>query len=278
MHARTYARMYARTHRHVHAPSHTRAWVCARMHVRMHAHARTHSSFPAAFLHFLTRCFQPSEESDAKPDDEEVEDFERTPSGRIRRRSAQVAVFHLQEIAEDELAKDWSKRRMKDDLVPDTKRHCEAIYSSVSGLKAHLANCDKGSHSVGKYRCLLCQKEFSSESGVKYHIIKAHSENWFRASSETSPRNKKPGQSTLLKDKKKSTMGKRRGRKPKERPPESCPPKERRENAETKTNREKSTQTPQESSSNNNNDNERKEKVNKLPGNRKGVTSKTTRK
>lgn len=41
----------------------------------------------------------------------------------MRRRSAQVAVFHLQEIAEDELAKDWgTKRRIKDDLVPDTKR------------------------------------------------------------------------------------------------------------------------------------------------------------
>ena len=50
-------------------------------------------------------------------------DFERTPSGRVRRRSAQVAVFHLQEIAEDELAKDWgTKRRIKDDLVPDSKR------------------------------------------------------------------------------------------------------------------------------------------------------------
>lgn len=51
------------------------------------------------------------------------EDFERTPSGRVRRQSAQVAVFHLQEIAEDELAKDWgTKRRIKDDLVPDSKR------------------------------------------------------------------------------------------------------------------------------------------------------------
>lgn len=51
------------------------------------------------------------------------EDIERTPSGRVRRRSAQVAVFHLQEIAEDELAKDWgTKRRIKDDLVPDSKR------------------------------------------------------------------------------------------------------------------------------------------------------------
>lgn len=51
------------------------------------------------------------------------DDLERTPSGRVRRRSAQVAVFHLQEIAEDELAKDWgTKRRIKDDLVPDSKR------------------------------------------------------------------------------------------------------------------------------------------------------------
>ncbi|CAG13625.1 unnamed protein product, partial [Tetraodon nigroviridis] len=104
--------------------------------------------------------------------------LERTPSGRVRRRSAQVAVFHLQEIAEDELAKDWgTKRRIKDDLVPDSKRlnytrpglpnfspelleswknqvkekgficctneNCEAVYSSVSGLKAHLANCSQ---------------------------------------------------------------------------------------------------------------------------------------
>ncbi|XP_056405140.1 zinc finger protein 512B isoform X2 [Hyla sarda] len=156
---------------------------------------------------------------------EVVEDFERTPSGRVRRHSAQVAVFHLQEIAEDELAKEGSRRRMKEDLVPDSKRLnylrpglptfnpqlldrwkalvkengficcpnncCEAIYSSVSGLKAHLANCNKGSHSGGKYRCLLCQKEFSSESGVKYHILKTHSQNWFRISTVSSPSKRK---------------------------------------------------------------------------------------
>lgn len=61
------------------------------------------------------------------------DDFERTPSGRVRRRSAQVAVFHLQEIAEDELAKDWgTKRRIKDDLVPDSKR-----VRTVSGCIKH---------------------------------------------------------------------------------------------------------------------------------------------
>ncbi|KAM7090674.1 zinc finger protein 512B isoform 4-T5 [Ciconia maguari] len=215
---------------------------------------------------------KPPEEPEVKPEPSPIEDFERTPSGRIRRTSAQVAVFHLQEIAEDELAKDWTKRRMKDDLVPETKRlnytrpglpklnprllenwknevkekgHincpnncCEAIYSSVSGLKAHLANCNKGDHSVGKYRCLLCQKEFSSESGVKYHIIKAHSENWFRTSAEASRKKKSREQlSSSKEEKKKSTSGKKRGRKPKERPPESSP--KGRESVAAKTNHKK---------------------------------------
>lgn len=66
---------------------------------------------------------QPPEEAEEKPPEkEDLLGVERTPSGRIRRTSAQVAVFHLQEIAEDELARDWTKRRVKDDLVPETAR------------------------------------------------------------------------------------------------------------------------------------------------------------
>ncbi|XP_061113316.1 zinc finger protein 512B isoform X1 [Conger conger] len=213
----------------------------------------------------LLEKLEAEEQQEKEREQEEVEgevfmeDFERTPSGRVRRRSAQVAVFHLQEIAEDELARDWgNKRRMKDDLVPDTKRlnytrpglptfnpktlenwknevkekgficcpncSCEAVYSSVSGLKAHLANCNKGGGAVGKYRCLLCQKEFSSESGVKYHISKTHSQNWFRATSHMAPKSKrKEPQNGLQTDLKNITAGKKRGRKPKERPPEESP-------------------------------------------------------
>ncbi|XP_061909725.1 zinc finger protein 512B [Entelurus aequoreus] len=186
------------------------------------------------------------------------EDFERTPSGRVRRRSAQVAVFHLQEIAEDELAKDWgTKRRIKDDLVPDSKRlnytrpglpnfsrdlletwknqvkengficctneNCDAVYSSVSGLKAHLANCSQGDGGLAKYTCLICQKEFNSESGVKYHISKTHSQNWFRAteSEGISSSKSKPLEDNGIKANVRNgaTTGKKRGRKPKERPP-----------------------------------------------------------
>ncbi|XP_046896330.1 zinc finger protein 512B isoform X2 [Hypomesus transpacificus] len=216
------------------------------------------------------------------------EDFERTPSGRVRRRSAQVAVFHLQEIAEDELAKDWgTKRRIKDDLVPDSKRlnytrpglpnfspklledwknevkekgficctngSCEAVYSSVSGLKAHLANCNKGGGDVGKYTCLICQKEFSSESGVKYHISKTHSQNWFRAASHMVITNKAktPESNGInMEVKNGATAGKKRGRKPKERPPEAAavqtktPPSTTQNSTSTLTHASTPTQTP----------------------------------
>uniref|UniRef100_A0A673FQQ2 Zinc finger protein 512B-like n=1 Tax=Sinocyclocheilus rhinocerous TaxID=307959 RepID=A0A673FQQ2_9TELE len=177
-------------------------------------HLRTEHPVTALSTH-SERVDEPVEKMEERKEEktevDELLDLERTPSGRVRRRSAQVAVFHLQEIAEDELAKDWgTKRRIKDDLVPDIKRlnytrpglpnfspetvnswknevkekgficcpncNCEAIYSSVSGLKAHLASCNKGGGDVGKYTCLLCQKEFNSESGVKYHISKTHSQ------------------------------------------------------------------------------------------------------
>lgn len=79
---------------------------------------------PAAHssLHCLPALQPPEEPTDKSPEAEDLLGVERTPSGRVRRTSAQVAVFHLQEIAEDELARDWTKRRMKDDLVPETAR------------------------------------------------------------------------------------------------------------------------------------------------------------
>ncbi|MEQ2264834.1 hypothetical protein XENORESO_020462, partial [Xenotaenia resolanae] len=36
-----------------------------------------------------------------------------------------------------------------------------------------------GEFEAGKYRCLICNKEFNSESGVKYHINSVHSQDWF---------------------------------------------------------------------------------------------------
>ncbi|XP_030913830.1 zinc finger protein 512B isoform X4 [Geospiza fortis] len=182
---------------------------------------------------------KPPEEPEVKPEPAPVEDFERTPSGRIRRTSAQVAVFHLQEIAEDELARDWTKRRMKDDLVPETKR---LNYTRPGLPKLNprlLENWKNEVKEKGRINCPNnCCEAIYSESGVKYHIIKAHSENWFRTSSEASRKKKNREQlSSSKEEKKKSTNGKKRGRKPKERPPEMSP--KGRESVATKTNHKK---------------------------------------
>ncbi|KAK3506760.1 hypothetical protein QTP70_023930, partial [Hemibagrus guttatus] len=151
-------------------------------------------------------------------------------SGRARRTSAQVAIFHLREIANQELFKEWPKRKVQQDLVPDDRKlrysrpglpafsqemlrkwknevklnrrmqcpnkGCGCYYTSVSGLKAHLGLCTLGNFYAGKYTCLICKKEFNSESGVKYHINSVHSQDWFvvtsKAKSFTSSKKPKP--------------------------------------------------------------------------------------
>uniref|UniRef100_A0A8D2LNE9 Zinc finger protein 512 n=1 Tax=Varanus komodoensis TaxID=61221 RepID=A0A8D2LNE9_VARKO len=137
--------------------------------------------------------------------------------GRIQRRSAKVAAYHLHELANEELVKEWPKRKVLQDLVPDDRKlkytrprqptvspevlcrwkseikmcrrvhcpnqGCEGVYSSISGLKSHLGSCTAvGTFVAGKYQCLLCAKEFVSESGVKYHINTVHAEDWFDVS------------------------------------------------------------------------------------------------
>ncbi|XP_034017924.1 zinc finger protein 512 [Thalassophryne amazonica] len=155
---------------------------------------------------------QTSEEDEALKAQRDT-NLERTASGRVQRVSAQVANFQMAEIANNDLPKDWPKRKFQSDLVPDDKKlkysrpglpafsqevlrkwknevklqrkvHCPnqgcgCTYTSVSGLKAHLGLCTRGDFEAGKYRCLICSKEFNSESGVKYHINSVHSQEWF---------------------------------------------------------------------------------------------------
>ncbi|XP_043075713.1 zinc finger protein 512 [Puntigrus tetrazona] len=154
---------------------------------------------------------QESEVEEVKTQKEPIP--ERMQSGRAKRLSAQVAVFHLREIASEELLKEWPKRKVQRDLVPDDRKlkysrpglpafsqetlrkwknevklhkkvqcpnkGCNCFYTSVSGLKAHLGLCTLGEFETGKYKCLICKKEFNSESGVKYHINSIHSQDWF---------------------------------------------------------------------------------------------------
>ncbi|XP_060042741.1 zinc finger protein 512 isoform X3 [Erinaceus europaeus] len=112
--------------------------------------------------------------------------------GRVQRRSAKIAVYHLQELASAELAKDWPKRKVLQDLVPDDRKlkytrpglptfSQELLHKwKLDVKKYHRIQCpNEGNFVAGKYKCLLCQKEFVSESGVKYHINSVHAEDWF---------------------------------------------------------------------------------------------------
>nr|XP_061806457.1 zinc finger protein 512-like [Nerophis lumbriciformis] len=138
---------------------------------------------------------------------------------RVRRASAVLAKRHMTELA-NKLCEDWPKRTFQSDLVPDEKKlkytrpslpafsqelltkwrnevklhrkiycpnqGCGCEYTTVSGLKTHLGHCTMSDYEVGKYRCLLCAKEFHSERGVKYHINAAHSEDWFMTNKKAS--------------------------------------------------------------------------------------------
>ncbi|KAJ4920750.1 hypothetical protein JOQ06_027765 [Pogonophryne albipinna] len=75
-----------------------------------------------------------------------------------------------------EVLRKWKNEVKLQRKVQCPNQGCCSVYTSVSGLKAHLGLCNKGDFEAGKYRCLICNKEFNSESGVKYHINSVHSQ------------------------------------------------------------------------------------------------------
>lgn len=89
----------------------------------------------------VTQTPQKSEEDEALKAHREANP-ERTASGRVQRASAQVANFHLAEIANNELPKDWPKRKFQSDLVPDDKKVREGCLTMEGGPGCF----DLGSH------------------------------------------------------------------------------------------------------------------------------------
>ena len=72
--------------------------------------------------HCVPQVPQPVEEDEEGLKAQREPNAEWSHSGRVQRQSAQVAVFHLQEIANDELSKDWPKKKFLRDLVPDDRK------------------------------------------------------------------------------------------------------------------------------------------------------------
>ncbi len=78
--------------------------------------------------YLLLQTTQESEVEEVKTQKEPIP--ERTQSGRAKRLSAQVAVFHLREIASEELLKEWPKRKVQRDLVPDDRKVLQNMFMS----------------------------------------------------------------------------------------------------------------------------------------------------
>lgn len=76
-----------------------------------------------------------SEEAEALKAQQEA-DPERTASGRVQRASAQVANFQMAEIANNDLPKDWPKRKFQSDLVPDDQKAREGKNGSKRGVNS----------------------------------------------------------------------------------------------------------------------------------------------
>ncbi|KAK4825010.1 hypothetical protein QYF61_023014 [Mycteria americana] len=131
---------------------------------------------------------------------ESLKEIKREPNntGRVQRRSAKVAIYYLHELAGEELAKEWPKRKVLQDLIPDDRNLkytrpglptfsqdvlCKWKTEIKMYRRVHCPN--QGDFVAGKYKCLLCEKEFISESGVKYHINSVHAEDWFDVNTTT---------------------------------------------------------------------------------------------
>ncbi|EMP37896.1 hypothetical protein UY3_04878, partial [Chelonia mydas] len=136
---------------------------------------------PVTFLH-----------EEGRPESLKEMTLEPSSAGRVQRKSAKVAVYYLHELANEELAKEWPKKKVLQDLVPDDRKlkytrpglptfSQDVLCKWKSEIKMYRrVHCpNQGDFVAGKYKCLLCEKEFISESGVKYHINSVHAEDWF---------------------------------------------------------------------------------------------------
>lgn len=48
--------------------------------------------------------------------------LESSKARRVQRKSAKMAIYYLHELASTELAKEWPKRKVREDLIPDDRK------------------------------------------------------------------------------------------------------------------------------------------------------------
>ncbi|XP_077989899.1 zinc finger protein 512-like [Glandiceps talaboti] len=51
---------------------------------------------------------------------------------------------------------------------------CDVSYINVGSMKFHYAMCPKNGIVLENYKCLVCSKEYKSETSMKFHVQSAH--------------------------------------------------------------------------------------------------------
>nr|XP_020741885.1 zinc finger protein 512 isoform X3 [Odocoileus virginianus texanus] len=95
--------------------------------------------------------------------------LESKSGGRVQRRSAKIAVYHLQELASAELAKEWPKRKVLQDLVPDDRK----LKYTRPGLPTFSQEVlHKWKSDIKKYHRIQCPNQVVRLSTVVYLVLK----------------------------------------------------------------------------------------------------------
>ena len=84
--------------------------------------------FHVCFHGSLLQVFFPES---AQPDCLKEMSLETKGGGQVQRRSAKIAVYRLQELASAELTKEWLKRKVLQDLVPDDRKVRSRVIDTI---------------------------------------------------------------------------------------------------------------------------------------------------
>lgn len=87
---------------------------------------------------------------------ESLKEIKREPNntGRVQRRSAKVAIYYLHELAGEELAKEWPKRKVLQDLIPDDRK-VQGLKNTLQGLSLSAYQISLALVSPQSCQCLM---------------------------------------------------------------------------------------------------------------------------
>lgn len=76
---------------------------------------------------------------------------------------------------DEKLLSSWKKNAQKRVNTACPHPGCAETYISIPGIRQHYYNCPLGPFSKPKFKCLICERLYGTEPGVRYHVKRYHS-------------------------------------------------------------------------------------------------------